>query len=87
MKSQPSSNASGAPMNPPSTERTVYQSRVGVSPTRTPELSFQSSEENGLWQRFQGRVEPYSPINGREPNSIEKGTGSPAETSSNHGPR
>lgn len=80
MRYAPTSTESGAPSSPPSTEKTCYQSRVGVSPTSTPNLGFAKTAAGGMPGRYPGgHVMGYTPINGREPNAIEKGTGQPSQ--------
>lgn len=62
-----------APQPPHSTDKTCYQGRMGITPTRTPKLAFPNINEGPERMLQRGYVENYSPINGREPTSMERG--------------
>lgn len=61
------------PRPAPSTEKTYFQSRQGVVPTRTPNLGFSNPGEGAQHALYQGRVMSYTGINGSEPSAMEKG--------------
>ena len=56
-----------------STDKRFYQSRMGVTPTRSTQLAFHNSAEDGLWPMAPHFSPGYTPINNREPTSPEKG--------------
>jgi hypothetical protein len=62
-----------APVPAHSMDKHYYQSRMGVTPTHTNQLSFHNSAENGLWAMAPHFTPPYTPINNREPTPPEKG--------------
>jgi hypothetical protein len=81
------SDNSGAPANPPSTEKTTYQSRMGVSPTSNGNIAFSSTTEGPMHSMDRGaHVMGYTGINGGEPSAMEKGKAPPSQTSSSKGP-
>lgn len=66
------------PMNgnhpaPSDTNKYCYQSRTGVTPTKSYKPAFPNIDEGAERSLERGRVEGYSGINGHEPNSMEKG--------------
>jgi hypothetical protein len=73
MKNRYLMNGNHAPMPAHSTEKTCYQHRKGVTATRTPAMSFNSVTEGAV--RTLGSYDhiPFTPINDREPNGMEKG--------------
>lgn len=65
-----------APNPAHSTQKTCYQGRTGVTPTRTPKLAFPNINEGPERLLARGFTEGYSPINGGEPTAMEKGVAS-----------
>jgi hypothetical protein len=73
MASHPQMDGNKAPSPPPSTEKTCYQSRQGVVPTRTTQIGFKNSAEDGEWPMYHGVVMDYTPISGHSPTPMEHG--------------
>lgn len=75
MKAQPTSNFTGSPPESDLDEaKTIYQSRQGVTPTRTTQIAFKDTKE-GTERAMDPTdfVMSYTPINSREPTPDEKG--------------
>ncbi len=72
MKNHPNMNGNHAPIPAHSTVKTCYQGRMGVSPTRTPAMAFNSTMEDGM-RALEGGMQSYTSINDREPTPMEKG--------------
>lgn len=66
-------NGNHAPSPPHSTEKTFYQSRMGVTPTRTPGLAFRNTKEDGLRMMAPSLAMEYTSINDAAPTAMEKG--------------
>lgn len=62
-----------APQPAHSTQKTCYQGRMGVSATKTSQVAFNNSAENGLWPMASHFTPDYSPINNRAPTAPERG--------------
>lgn len=62
-----------APNPPHSTDKRCYQGRFGVTPTRSTQLAFHNTQEDGMRLMAPHFTMGYTPINNREPTPPEKG--------------
>lgn len=62
-----------APMPPHSTEKTYYQSRKGVTPTRNMNMAISNPVEGAMRSLYHGHEEAYTSINDRAPTAMERG--------------